>query len=70
MTGTRSSLTALALALAVTVVAGCGGGSDGGEACSGKQGGSITIAHGSQPPALDPLLSSDDLPPRRFRRGG
>lgn len=56
MTATRSSLTALALALAVTVATGCGS-SDGDEASSGKQGGSITIAQGSQPDALDPALA-------------
>lgn len=55
MTATRSSLTALALALAVTVATGCG--SDADEASSGKQGGSITIAQGSQPDALDPALA-------------
>ena len=56
MTATRSSLTALALALAATA-AGCGSGSDGDQASSGKQGGSITIAQGSQPDSLDPALA-------------
>jgi peptide/nickel transport system substrate-binding protein len=55
MTATRSSLTALALALAVTVATGCGSSDD--QASSGKQGGSITIAQGSQPDALDPALA-------------
>lgn len=57
MTATRSFPTALALALAVAVVAGCGGGSDDDQASGGKQGGSITIAQGSQPDALDPALA-------------
>jgi len=57
MTATRSSLTALALAFAVTVGTGCGSDSDGDQASSGKQGGSITIAQGSQPDALDPALA-------------
>jgi peptide/nickel transport system substrate-binding protein len=57
MTATRSTLTALALALAVTVATGCGSDSDGDEASSGKQGGSITIAQGSQPDALDPAIA-------------
>jgi peptide/nickel transport system substrate-binding protein len=57
MTATRSSLTALALALAVAVVAGCGSGSDSDQASGGKQGGTITIAQGSQPDALDPALA-------------
>jgi peptide/nickel transport system substrate-binding protein len=57
MTATRSSLTALALTLAVTLAAGCGSDSDGDAASSGKQGGSITIAQGSQPDALDPAIA-------------
>jgi peptide/nickel transport system substrate-binding protein len=57
MTATRSSLTALALAAAAIVAAGCGSSSDGDEASSGKPGGSITIAQGSQPDALDPALA-------------
>jgi len=57
MTATRSSLTALALALATTVAIGCGGSSDGDQASAGKQGGSITIAQGSQPDSLDPALA-------------
>jgi peptide/nickel transport system substrate-binding protein len=57
MTATRSSLTALALALSVTVGTGCGSDSDGDGASSGKQGGSIAIAQGSQPDALDPALA-------------
>jgi peptide/nickel transport system substrate-binding protein len=57
MTASRSSLTALALALAATVAAGCGSSSEGDQASSGKQGGSITIAQGSQPDSLDPALA-------------
>jgi peptide/nickel transport system substrate-binding protein len=58
MTATKSSLTALALALAAGAVAsGCGG--SGGDQASGggKQGGSITIAQGSQPDSLDPATA-------------
>ena len=47
-------MTALVLALAVTV--GCGD-SDGDQASSGKQGGAITIAQTSQPDALDPAIA-------------
>jgi len=57
MTATRSSLIALALALGAVAVTGCGSGSDGDEASGGKQGGSITIAQGSQPDALDPAIA-------------
>jgi len=57
MTATRTSLTALALALAATVAIGCGSSSDGDQASAGKQGGSITIAQGSQPDSLDPALA-------------
>ncbi|HEU0019003.1 MAG TPA: ABC transporter substrate-binding protein, partial [Thermoleophilaceae bacterium] len=57
MTGTRSSLTTLALAIAAAVAVGCGSSEDGDEASSGKSGGSITIAQGSQPDALDPALA-------------
>ncbi|HEX2072034.1 MAG TPA: ABC transporter substrate-binding protein [Thermoleophilaceae bacterium] len=57
MTATRSSLTALALVLAAAIGVGCGSDSDGDQASSGKQGGSITIAQGSQPDALDPALA-------------
>lgn len=58
MTASRSSLTAaLALALAATIAAGCGSSSEGDQASSGKQGGTITIAQGSQPDSLDPALA-------------
>jgi peptide/nickel transport system substrate-binding protein len=50
-------LTALAPALVLALVAGCGSDSDGDEASSGKQGGSIAIAQGSQPDALDPAIA-------------
>lgn len=56
MTATRSSLTALALALAAAAV-GCGSSSEGDQASSGKPGGSIAIAQGSQPDSLDPALA-------------
>jgi len=56
MTATRSSLTALALAVAAIVAAGCGG-SDGEDASGGKAGGSIAIAQSSQPDALDPAIA-------------
>jgi peptide/nickel transport system substrate-binding protein len=57
MTAIRSSLTAAALALATTVAIGCGSSSDGDSASVGKQGGSITIAQGSQPDSLDPAVA-------------
>jgi len=53
----RSSLTALALALVTTVAIGCGSSSDGDQAPAGKQGGSMTIAQGSQPDSLDPAVA-------------
>jgi peptide/nickel transport system substrate-binding protein len=53
----RSFLTTLALVLAAAVAGGCGSSSDGDEAASGKSGGAITIAQGSQPDALDPALA-------------
>lgn len=56
MTATRSSLTALALAVAALVAAGCGS-SESDDASSAKSGGSITIAQTSQPDALDPAVA-------------
>jgi peptide/nickel transport system substrate-binding protein len=54
MTSKGTFVTVLALALMVT--GGCGG-SDDDQASSGKQGGSITIAQGAQPDALDPAIA-------------
>lgn len=57
MKAMRSFLVTLTLALTAAVAGGCGSSSDGDEASSGKSGGSITIAQGSQPDALDPALA-------------
>src|SRR6476469_6777801 len=56
MKAMRSSLVTLTLALTAAVAGGCGS-SDGDDASSGKSGGAITIAQGSQPDALDPALA-------------
>jgi peptide/nickel transport system substrate-binding protein len=56
MTSSRSFLTAVALAAAAIVAAGCGDSDDGG-ANAGNSGGSLTIAQTSQPDSLDPALA-------------
>ncbi len=56
MTSTRSSLIAVAMAIAAMVAAGCGDSGDTG-ASAGKAGGSLTLAQTSQPDALDPALA-------------